>query len=49
LLDSVATLDNSQINEVLRLHLHADMAELGLDQRQGAQRAGPTIASKGGE
>jgi siroheme synthase-like protein len=41
LLDSAETLDNTLIDEALRLHLHTTMAELGLYSREGAKRTGP--------
>lgn len=41
LLDSAETLDNTLIDEALRLHLHATMAELGLYNREGARRNSP--------
>ena len=41
LLDSAETLDNTLIDEALRLHLHATMAELGLYSRDGAKHTGP--------
>jgi siroheme synthase-like protein len=37
LLDSVESLDKRLIDEILRLHLHASMSELGLDGRNGAE------------
>jgi precorrin-2 dehydrogenase / sirohydrochlorin ferrochelatase len=45
LLDSIETLDYSLIDEALRLHVHASLAELGLDRRDGAERTGPASAS----
>jgi siroheme synthase-like protein len=45
LLDSAEMLDNTLIDEALRLHLHATMAELGLDSREGAKRTGPAGAA----
>jgi len=44
LLHSVETLDNALIDETLRLHLHADMAELALVPQNGAERTGPASA-----
>jgi len=45
LLDSIEILDYSLIDEALRLHVHASMAELGLDPLDGAERTGPASAS----
>ncbi|MBV8361039.1 MAG: bifunctional precorrin-2 dehydrogenase/sirohydrochlorin ferrochelatase [Deltaproteobacteria bacterium] len=44
LLDSAEALDNTRIDEALRLHLHASMAELGLEPREGAKGTSPASA-----
>jgi len=50
LVDSIGSLDSRQIDSVLRVHLHTDMAELGRDAaqnaRQKALRAVPFAKSK---
>jgi precorrin-2 dehydrogenase / sirohydrochlorin ferrochelatase len=45
LLDSIETLDETQIDEALRLHLHASLTELGLDEPKGSKPIGPVNAS----
>jgi len=45
LLDPAEPLNNTRIDEALRLYLHASMAELGLEPRKGAKRTGPASAA----
>jgi precorrin-2 dehydrogenase/sirohydrochlorin ferrochelatase len=47
LLDSVERLDQQHVDQVLRLHLNADMAELGLDLKNGLTRRGGAVRRNG--